>query len=105
VAGLGAVGQTASQQKEARVRASWATSWRTCPSRLQGKRVRFATRSERIRRQNHWLDYLYNASAAASYCGVRFVEEHRQPKKYLSLSELAASAARRDGRPWLDMHR
>jgi hypothetical protein len=30
---------------------------------------------ERIRRQNHWFDALYNASAAGHACGVRLVEE------------------------------
>jgi hypothetical protein len=30
---------------------------------------------ERLRRQNHWFDALYNASAAGHYCGVRLVAE------------------------------
>lgn len=30
---------------------------------------------ERLRRQNHWFDALYNASAAGSFCGVQLVEE------------------------------
>lgn len=30
---------------------------------------------ERLRRQNHWFDALYNASAAGHYCGVRLVPE------------------------------
>jgi hypothetical protein len=30
---------------------------------------------ERIRRQNHWFDALYNACAAGHGCGVRLVEE------------------------------
>ncbi len=30
---------------------------------------------ERLRRQNHWLDALYNAAAAGHFCGVRLVDE------------------------------
>ena len=30
---------------------------------------------ERLRRQNHWFDALYNACAAGSLCGVRLVGE------------------------------
>jgi hypothetical protein len=30
---------------------------------------------ERLRRQNHWLDALYNACAAGHLCGARLVEE------------------------------
>jgi len=33
---------------------------------------------ERRRRQNHWFDALYNASAAGYYCGVRIVDEPQQ---------------------------
>lgn len=57
-----------------------------------------------MRRQNHWLDCLYNASAAGHYCGVRVVE-HTQPKKRYSLQEYAQMATRPDGRPWLDRER
>ncbi|MEX0643604.1 MAG: terminase gpA endonuclease subunit, partial [Pirellulales bacterium] len=32
------------------------------------------TKWERKQRQNHWLDALYNACAAASFCGVRLLE-------------------------------
>jgi phage terminase large subunit GpA-like protein len=43
------------------------------------------TRWQRIRRNNHWLDALYNACAAAAHCGVRLVIEQRaarpQPTK------------------------
>jgi hypothetical protein len=34
---------------------------------------------ERLRRQNHWFDALYNASAAGHYCGVRLVAEPPRP--------------------------
>jgi len=30
---------------------------------------------ERLRRQNHWFDALYNACAAGHGCGVRLVQE------------------------------
>jgi hypothetical protein len=30
---------------------------------------------ERLRRQNHWFDALYNACAAGHSCGVRLVQE------------------------------
>jgi hypothetical protein len=39
---------------------------------VAGKGV--VTRWERLRRQNHWLDALYNACAAGHCCGVRLVE-------------------------------
>jgi hypothetical protein len=34
---------------------------------------------ERLRRQNHWFDALYNACAAAHSCGVKLVEEVLPP--------------------------
>jgi hypothetical protein len=33
---------------------------------------------ERIRKQNHWFDALYNACAAGYHAGVRLVEDNRQ---------------------------
>jgi hypothetical protein len=30
---------------------------------------------ERLRRQNHWFDALYNACAAGHFCGVRLVPD------------------------------
>lgn len=45
---------------------------------------------ERLRRQNHWFDALYNACAAGHYAGVRLVAEPpRQRKPRVSLAELA----------------
>ena len=38
------------------------------------------TRWERVRKQNHWLDALYNASAAAAHCGVKLVTENPPPR-------------------------
>jgi hypothetical protein len=49
---------------------------------------------ERIRRQNHWLDTLYNASAAGHLCGVRLVDEARVPRQRYSLRYLAEIANR-----------
>jgi hypothetical protein len=49
---------------------------------------------ERIRRQNHWLDTLYNASAAGHLCGVRLVEEAKVPRQRYSLRYLAEIANR-----------
>lgn len=34
---------------------------------------------ERLRRRNHWFNALYNASAAAHFCGVRLVDEPEEP--------------------------
>lgn len=34
------------------------------------------TKWERLRRQNHWFDALYNACAAGHACGVRLVDEN-----------------------------
>src|SRR5690349_10088472 len=35
------------------------------------------TKWERLRRQNHWFDALYNACAAGHGCEVRLVEEQK----------------------------
>jgi hypothetical protein len=52
---------------------------------------------ERIRKQNHWFDALYNASAAGHYSGARLVEDSpREPRPAKSLAQLAAEALRRD---------
>ena len=54
---------------------------------IAGKGV--VTRWERIRRQNHWFDALYNACVAGHGVGVRLVEEHEpeqlgsSPVKYV----------------------
>ena len=44
---------------------------------VAGKGV--AVRWERLRRQNHWFDALYNACCAAHACGVRLVQEVLPP--------------------------
>ena len=49
-------------------------------------------RWERIRKQNHWFDALYNACAAGHFAGVRLVEDTRPPRDRLSLAEMSARA-------------
>jgi hypothetical protein len=44
---------------------------------IAGKGV--VTRWERIRRQNHWFDALYNAAAAGHFCGVRLIGQEKLP--------------------------
>jgi phage terminase large subunit GpA-like protein len=39
------------------------------------------TKWVRERRDNHWLDTLYNACAAGSYCGVRLIAEPKKPER------------------------
>ncbi|MCA9055159.1 MAG: phage terminase large subunit family protein [Planctomycetaceae bacterium] len=47
------------------------------------------TRWERVRRNNHWLDALYNACAAGHLVGVRLLESSHPPRKtYGKLSDL-----------------
>jgi phage terminase large subunit GpA-like protein len=54
---------------------------------------------ERLRRQNHWFDALYNASAAGHYCGVRLVSEpHQPPRERPTMAELAALPERPSSR-------
>jgi hypothetical protein len=50
---------------------------------------------ERLRRQNHWFDALYNACAAGHYCGVRLVAEKREVQSRMSLDELRRNAMNR----------
>lgn len=65
---------------------------------------------ERIRRQNHWLDALGYACAAASLAGVRLIEERRpqqaskQPRPPRDDSHLGRFQ-RPDGSPWIDFDR
>jgi len=60
-------------------------------------------RWERLRRQNHWLDALYNTCAAGSFCGVRLVVEPKPPPRRESNSP--KPFLRPDGRPWIDSER
>jgi hypothetical protein len=61
------------------VLAKLLTAERKIEEFVSGKGV--VVKWERLRRQNHWFDALYNASAAAHFCGVRLVEE---PKNHPS---------------------
>ena len=46
---------------------------------------------ERLRKQNHWFDALYNACCAGHFVGVRLVgDKGPPPKKYMSLQDLKA---------------
>jgi phage terminase large subunit GpA-like protein len=58
---------------------------------------------ERMRRQNHWFDALYNASAAGHFCGVRLVGQPPQaaPARPRKVSRVQTP----DGRPWIDLER
>lgn len=49
---------------------------------------------ERLRRQNHWFDAIYNACAAGHYCGVRLVADGKRPRPRSSLEQLAEIAKR-----------
>jgi hypothetical protein len=54
---------------------------------------------ERLRRQNHGFDVLYNDCAAGHLYGVRLVDEPQpKPRPRPTPSPLT----RADGRPWLD---
>lgn len=53
---------------------------------------------ERIRRQNHFLDALYNASAAGHYAGARLVEPPRPEKQRVSFAEMQRRASGRHAR-------
>jgi phage terminase large subunit GpA-like protein len=58
---------------------------------------------ERLRKQNHWLDALYNASAAGYFCGVRLVGESLKcPKPRRTLQEMSQQSAEV---PWIDSER
>lgn len=63
---------------------------------VAGKGV--VTKWERRRRQNHWLDALYNACAAGHYCGVRLVRTEVKPSP-------RREPQRSGGLPWIDMER
>jgi hypothetical protein len=50
---------------------------------------------ERIRKQNHWLDTLYNACAAGHLCGVRLVDDLKKvARERISLKKMAQMARR-----------
>lgn len=55
---------------------------------------------ERLRRQNHWFDALYNCCAAAVHCGVTLVREIQPPPR--REPQPPRGITRPDGRPFLD---
>jgi hypothetical protein len=58
---------------------------------------------ERVRRQNHWFDSLYNACAAGYFCGARLLGEtvKRQPVRRSAI--ISAGIQLPDARPWLEV--
>jgi hypothetical protein len=61
---------------------------------------------ERLRRQNHWLDALYNASAAGNYCGARLVDEIQKPRRQpMTLQEMAQLSNRPNARELAEQSR
>jgi hypothetical protein len=64
------------------------------------------TRWERVRRNNHWLDALYNACAAGSLAGVRLIDSPvnapHPKRRYGTLSELDDGKGRQS---FVDMQR
>lgn len=58
------------------------------------------TRWERVRKNNHWLDSLYNAAAAGYLAGVRLIgseQKQRRPGR-----KRQPEMQRSDGSPWID---
>src|SRR5690349_3906368 len=53
---------------------------------VTGKGV--VTKWERLRKQNHWFDALYNACVAGHLAGVRLVEEVPKPVVRKTLSQM-----------------
>jgi hypothetical protein len=70
---------------------------------IAGKGV--VTKWERRRKQNHWLDALYNACAVGHYCGVRLVDEVRPEAKPRAPKKQIVRVRRPDGSPWIDTER
>jgi hypothetical protein len=66
---------------------------------VAGKGV--VTKWERLRRQNHWFDALYNACAAGHLSGVRLVEEAPKPAPPQVVHQ-SSGIRMPDGRPWID---
>ncbi len=56
---------------------------------------------ERLRRQNHWFDALYNACAAGHLCGVRLVGERPVNLETQPVPPRRPPLTMPDGRPFL----
>ena len=75
------------QPQEHLALAKHRTAERKTEEFVAGKGV--VARWERLRRQNHWFDALYNAGAAGHLCGVRLVDECRpKPEPRMTLQEM-----------------
>ena len=57
---------------------------------------------ERLRKQNHWFDALYNAPCAGYLAGARLTDECK-PKRERKLLSQFMGGKRPDGRPWIDV--
>ncbi|TWT51934.1 hypothetical protein KOR42_32160 [Thalassoglobus neptunius] len=69
---------------------------------VNGKGV--VTRWERTRRNNHWLDALYNACAAGHYVGARLLGDQSAPiKRTRTLKQIAEQ--KQETRHWFDDQR
>ncbi|WP_339748112.1 hypothetical protein [uncultured Rubinisphaera sp.] len=78
------------------------TSERKVEEFMPGRGV--VTRWERIRKNNHWFDALYNACAAGHASGVRLLKEERvKPEPRRKMSEIAED--KRRGRGMVDHER
>ncbi|MBC7852923.1 MAG: phage terminase large subunit family protein, partial [Pirellulaceae bacterium] len=62
-------------------------------------------RWERLRKDNHFFDALYNACAAGYLCGARLIDERPPPKQPRKPQVMSSGFTRRDGRPWVDLSR
>ncbi|QDU28516.1 Phage terminase large subunit (GpA) [Anatilimnocola aggregata] len=62
------------------------------------------TRWERIRKDNHWLDAIYNACAAGYLAGARLIAE-QLPEQSRRSAVISSGHTRRDGSPWIDLSR
>ncbi len=61
---------------------------------------------ERLRRQNHWFDALYNACAAGSMCGARLMGDGEgEPVRARATQRVTRGMVRSDGSPWIDTDR
>jgi phage terminase large subunit GpA-like protein len=74
------------------------TAERKLETFVAGKGV--VTKWERLRRQNHWFDGLYNACAAGHVCGVRLVQE--QPQQPAPQKPIRRTLDEDGQRPWID---
>ena len=63
------------------------------------------TRWERLRKDNHWLDALYNSCAAGYLAGARLIEEKSAVVRPRRSAATNPGMTRRDGSPWIDARR